>query len=249
MKRILSVLIVVLILISCVPTGYAANKEIQIKEYNDLQSLIKEQSMLKNDLHQKANALREIGYTDDSMEIQLLKYHWHKANVLYKEYKNTYMTKYVNNDDFWTEEMKQYPTATYVWRYLKGLMYSDEICAGIIGNMMIECAGGTLNLNWNIYDASGCYYGLCQWSKSGYPMVQGKDLKTQMNVLRDSIKFQIDYAGFVYGGKGFDYEDFLKISDPGEAALCFAKAYERCAAQYVAPRAKYAKIAYDYFVK
>ena len=128
-------------------------------------------------------------------------------------------------------------------------MYSDAVCAGIIGNMMAETSGGTLNLNWNIYDASGYYYGLCQWNKGSFPKVFGKDVKGQMDILRDTIKYQIDYAGFVYGGKGFDYEDFLEISDPEEAALCFAKAYERCAAQHVAPRAKYAKIAYDYFVK
>ena len=60
-------------------------------------------------------------------------------------------------------------------------------------------------------------------------------------------KEQIDEAGFVYGGYGFGYEEFLQLEDPAEVAVCFAKAYERCAAQHVWPRRAFAEQAYEYF--
>ena len=41
-------------------------------------------------------------------------------------------------------------TAQQVWTYLKSYGYSDSVAAGIIGNMMRECGGDTLNLDWNI---------------------------------------------------------------------------------------------------
>ena len=212
----------------------------------ELEELMYEQQNIMQIIHSKAEVLRFNGYNDESFEIQDLKEQWNIAYKLYNFYKKSYDEQMLIDDFYWQDKMNEYPTATYVWRYLKGLNYSDAICAGIIGNMMLECAGGTLDLNWDIYGGYG-FYGLCQWSKTYFPEAYGADLETQMKVLENTIKEQIDYAGFVYGGDGFGYEDFLKINDPGEAAICFALAYERCASQHVWPRRGYAEFAYDYF--
>ena len=47
----------------------------------------------------------------------------------------------------WTE----YPEAMFIWSYMKSKFgWSDETCAGIMGNMMAEVGGGTLSglRNW-----------------------------------------------------------------------------------------------------
>lgn len=51
--------------------------------------------------------------------------------------------------DFYREAYKEYPEATEVWIYLRyGLGYNEYVCAGILGNMMAEVGGGTLDLKY-----------------------------------------------------------------------------------------------------
>ena len=40
----------------------------------------------------------------------------------------------------------KYPEAYKIWHYLKKLGYNDYVCAGIMGNIMAECGGQTLNI-------------------------------------------------------------------------------------------------------
>lgn len=141
----------------------------------------------------------------------------------------------------------EYPVATYVWNYMKSLGWSDAVCAGIMGNMMAEVGGQTLNLNYRLYDSTGNYYGICQWSSRYYGQIHGADLETQCNFLRDTIKKEIDIYGKRYQA-GMNFEKFLQIDDPEEAALCFAMAYERCASWTYDVRQRNAVKAYDYFV-
>ena len=216
----------------------------------DLKMMMEEQQTIKDEIHVQAEELRANGYTDESIEIQDLKEQWTIAHEKYNEYKEKYNEKWLNSDEFWAQKYEENPTGTYIWRYMKDLGYSDAVCAGIFGNMMLECGideVGSFDLKWWVYDSSTWFYGLCQWSKTYYPEVHGADLEGQMNCLRDTIKEQIDEAGFVYGGYGFGYEEFLQLEDPAEVAVCFAKAYERCAAQHVWPRRAFAEQAYEYF--
>lgn len=216
----------------------------------DLKMMMEEQQTIKDEIHVQAEELRANGYTDESIEIQDLKKQWTIAHARYNEYKEKYNEKWLNSDEFWVQKHEENPTGTYIWRYMKDLGYSDAVCAGIFGNMMLECGideVGSFDLKWWVYDSSTWFYGLCQWSKTYYPEVHGADLEVQMNYLRDTIKEQIDEAGFVYGGYGFGYEEFLQLEDPAEVAVCFAKAYERCAAQHVWPRRAFAEQAYEYF--
>ena len=57
------------------------------------------------------------------------------------EEKTTIITtpkKIINKDE--------YPEAYKIWHYLKKLGYNDYVCAGIMGNIMAECGGQTLNI-------------------------------------------------------------------------------------------------------
>lgn len=57
----------------------------------------------------------------------------------------------------------EYPEAQLIWNTMISWGWTPETCAGIIGNMMAEIGGGTLNLsNWN--SNGGCGYGLIQWT-------------------------------------------------------------------------------------
>jgi hypothetical protein len=143
----------------------------------------------------------------------------------------------------WEEE---HYYATKVWEYLRQKGFSQEVTCAIIGNMMIETSGGSLDLNPIIYSPSGNYYGLCQWSKKYCPDVQGLSLEQQLDYLLNSMQWEFNTFGWLYK-EGFDYESFLEMSDPAEAALAFAKSYERCSPVSYMMRQEAAEKAYDYF--
>lgn len=88
---------------------------------------------------------------------------------------------------------------------------------------------------------------MCQWNKAYSEGVWGASLEEQCAFLRDTIAYEIDTFGYAYK-KGFDYEDFLQLTDCKQAALAFAKAYERCGSGSYAVRQKNALAAYNYFI-
>ena len=141
-----------------------------------------------------------------------------------------------------------YQVAEYIWKYLKGLGYNDYVAAGIMGNIMTESGGQSLkDIQWNVEDPKGNHYGICQWSAKYYPAVQGKDLDFQLDYLRDTVEYQFNTYGRLYQS-GMKYEQFTQMEgDCGEAALAFAKVYERCNSKHYAVRVKNAAKAYEYF--
>ena len=140
----------------------------------------------------------------------------------------------------------EYYYATKTWEYFKQKGYNDAVISGIIGNMMIETGGCTLNIQPHIYDAAGAYYGLCQWSLYYRPNVAGMAFEDQLNYLHSDIASQFKTFGFCYADN-FGYEDFLSMTDPGEAAVAFAAVYERCASYSYDMRASAAYTVYNYF--
>ena len=144
----------------------------------------------------------------------------------------------------WDKKKEEYPIATEVWLYMKNLGWNDYVCAGIMGNLMAETGGRTLNLQPTL--STNLYYGMCQWSKA-YDEVWYTDLITQCNFLRDTIEYEFNTFGFKYQ-KGFNYESFLKMKNTEEACLAFAKCYERCAEWTYPIRQTSAVKAYDYFI-
>ena len=139
-----------------------------------------------------------------------------------------------------------YYYATKTWEYFKSKGYNDAVISGIIGNMMIEAGGCTLNLQPHIYDSAGAYYGLCQWSLYYRPNVAGMSFEDQLDYLYSDIASQFKTFGFCYADN-FGYKDFLAMTDPGEAAIAFAAVYERCASYSYDMRASAAYTAYNYF--
>ena len=118
--------------------------------------------------------------------------------------------------------------ATQVWKHLKSYGFSDSVAAGIIGNMMRECGGDTLDLDWDIVGHYGGseFYGLCQWCLDYTPSgFKGSSIKQQCEYLKKTIKSEFATYGGNYNG--ITYEQFLK-SDTRTAAIAFERVYERC---------------------
>lgn len=150
----------------------------------------------------------------------------------------------VNHYIKWEQE---YYYAAKTWQFLKQQGFSDVVVSGIMGNLMVETGGQTLKLVPTLYDAaSGQYYGLCQWSLKYRPKVADMPFEDQLPYLMSDIEYEINTFGFCYRS-GFTYEDFLSLKKPEEAALAFAKAYERCSSSYYTIREIAAKKAFNYF--
>ena len=212
---------------------------IEINEIVEIELMMKECEQRKTAASQIIQAALKCNYNKDHPVILLAQKEWDAAQKTYNKYKELY-NKYKREEQF-----SEYPVATEVWIYLKEKMqYSDVICAAILGNMMAEVGGGTLDLNWKLGTE---FYGLCQWYYEYYPEVQGKDVQGQLEVLKNTIEYEFNWAGSKYQ-KGFKYKNFVEMTDVREAALAFAMSYERCAAKYFYIRCDYAEIAYDYFV-
>lgn len=125
----------------------------------------------------------------------------------------------------WVARMDEYPVATTVWLFLKEEMdYSNEACAGIIGNMMAECGGHTLELEWWLYNSTS-HYGLCQWSAVYYPVMQGASLEEQLEYMLTSFPRVINEYGYLYR-TGFTHDDYATMTDAGDAAYAFCIIYE-----------------------
>ena len=148
----------------------------------------------------------------------------------------------------WSAKSGDYPEATQVWRFMKEeLGWNDYVCAGVMGNLMAEVGGQTLNLNPYLYGHSGSnYYGICQWSSQYYPSIQGASLDTQLDFLRDTVKKELDTYGYLFRS-GMDYDAFCALTDAEDAALAFAKAYERCGSGSYGIRQSNALKALSYF--
>lgn len=146
----------------------------------------------------------------------------------------------------WQARMEEYPTATTVWKHLTEIMgCNDYVAAGIIGNMMAECGGQTLSLNWRAKNATG-HYGLCQWS-TGFVNVQGDDLQGQLDFMVESFPQQINRWGDICYKDDFTYEDFMAMEDAEEVAYAFCVIYERPGPGSYDQRRANALRAYEYF--
>ena len=149
----------------------------------------------------------------------------------------------INQYIVWENE---YYYAAKTYEFLKRMGYNDAVSCGIIGNMMVETAGGTLKLKPTVYSPSGTFYGLCQWSAIYHPEARGLSFDQQLEYLANSISVEFKTFGWLYK-KDFTYEDFLAITNPMDAAYAFAKVYERCFPVSLVSRTHAAKVAYDYF--
>lgn len=134
-----------------------------------------------------------------------------------------------------------YDQAREVWNALRDLGLNEYICAGIIGNIMAEVGGQTLDISrWPIY-SQGTYYGICQWAGNR----KNRLLNDFGTTLNDQIRF-LSVELFEVIPKD---NSFYSMQDEQEAALYFAKKYERCNSKYYTVRQKNATKALEYFTK
>lgn len=130
------------------------------------------------------------------------------------------MDNRANNNSKTDRLKKEHEVAGAVYEYLNQKGFSDTVIAGILGNMMAECGGQTLDLQWDIYGGGGSYYGLCQWSLYYNPDVRDCDITGQLDYLMSNLEKNMNY----FGGS---YIYFCSIEDAGIAAKYFDDYYER----------------------
>ena len=239
----------------------------------ELTTLITETQSIKDNAHTMADSARVLGWEEDDKLIRELQEKWHEANEDQKNYQGQLDKILADEAEAarkaeeeriaaekaaaeaaeaarraeeakWATKAAEYPAATQIWRYMKAQGWNDYVCAGIMGNLMAEVGGQTLDIRYTL--SSSGYYGMCQWSR-GYSQVWGAGLETQCDFLRDTIKYEFDTYGFKYQ-KGFNFNSFLNMTNAQQAALAFAKSYERCASGSYGVRQKNAVKAYNYFV-
>ena len=143
----------------------------------------------------------------------------------------------------------EYPAAEKIWSIMKSYGWSDIVCAGIIGNLMAEVGGQTLNLNWQSY--TGDELGICQWMggrQSGIISRYGNSpsCEEQVQYMYDEL---VGTNGVRRQVSESQYQLIMNSSTPEEAALMFAKYFERCAKYTYSVRQRNAITAYNYFCK
>ncbi len=137
---------------------------------------------------------------------------------------------------------RYYIQSTYVWRYLKDTIgLSDYVAAGILGNIMVEVGGQTLDISmYSCGESSdGVYYGICQWSKHRRERLLkdfGSSLEAQCKFLSVELFEEIPKS-----------TGFYELTDEKEVALYFAKNYERCNSRSYKLRQNCATYALEYF--
>lgn len=144
----------------------------------------------------------------------------------------------------------EYPIATEIWLIMKEFGWTDAACAGIMGNIMRETGGDSLEyIDPYLFNKGRTHFGLCQWSKKWYPAIYptGQEMPT----IREQLEF-LRLTINEYNGKGFVYgftEDYLKVAtDCKEVAKKFCDGYERPGGSS-SRREKNAVAAYNYFCK
>ena len=181
----------------------------------------------KDTAHEVAELLRDKGYPEDNPVIIACQ-EWWQAEDEASQAAIVYTTD---------TQRKEYPAAALVWQLLREAGLSEPVCAGIIGNMMAEVGGHTLELQ--PYTRVDGFYGLCAWALQYTPQVDSLDIHGQIGVLLDTLQSNIE-AG------GGSFRTFLALTDAREAAKYFSDYYERPAV-WATIRADNAETALRYF--
>lgn len=212
----------------------------------ELDQLIEQERSIQNIVLNLAQSARALGWPEDSISIRSAQNIWWNSDLAIKAYQNR-QSELCSELELakWKTKKTEYLAATEIWLYMKDLGWNDYVCAGILGNLMTEVGGQTLDIQYWL--SGNGYYGMCQWNKAYQSGVWGADLKEQCDFLRDTIKYEIDTFGYAYK-KGFNLDSFLAMTNEKDAALAFAKTYERCDSDSYSIRQKNATVAYDYFV-
>lgn len=113
-----------------------------------------------------------------------------------------------------------------IWEWLHDFGFSDVVAAAIMGNMQVE-SGFREGIYGYYY--GNTYYGLCQWNIEYTPQADGLDARSQCWLIRETLAsaFESWHKGSIKGWRYY-LDTFENSTNVKEAALIFAKAYERC---------------------
>lgn len=236
-----------------VGSSYELKAEVhELKEtddINELNDLIADCASRMDAATQMAEACQTLGYEEDDPVIKLAEeeYSNAKSDMNYYQELLADAEKALRKKERALRE-KKYPAASTVWHYLTETMELNEhVAAGILGNMMAEVGGQTLDLQ---VDCSGRgYYGICQWSRKYMVYdITGSNLDTQLEYLNKTIEDEFAVFGDLYTS-GFTYQDFCNMQNAQDAAKAFAVVYERCGSGSYSVRKSNAVKAYEYYTK
>lgn len=227
-----------------VGSSYELKAEVhELKEtddINELNNLIADCASRMDAATQMAEACKALGYEEDDPVIKLAEEEYSNA----ESDMNYYQELLADAERILHE--KEYPAASTVWHYLTETMgLNEHVAAGILGNMMAEVGGQTLDLQ---VDCSGRgYYGICQWSRKYMVYdITGSNLDTQLEYLNKTIEDEFAVFGDLYTS-GFTYQDFCNMQNAQDAAKAFAVVYERCGSGSYSVRKSNAVKAYEYY--
>lgn len=178
--------------------------------------------------HEIAEIMRARGYAEDHPVIVACQ-EWWQAEAEGNGHAQVFVTE---------AQKREYPVAAAVWQRLREHGLSEPVAAGIMGNMMAECGGHSLELM--PYTYSGGFYGLCMFSLHYFPGVDGLGVAAQVDFLIETLSNIKDGGGSV--------EAFLSLTDARAAARYFSDYYER-PASWSEKRADNAEAAYKYFTE
>lgn len=148
----------------------------------------------------------------------------------------------------WQKRYEEYPIATEVWLYMENVFgWEPQVCAGVMGNIMAEIGGGTLDFSdWHHEEGP---YGICQWLGGRKKSI--KEIYGEKVTVEEQLSFMYDE---LYGRNGVrqqvtdaQREKILSAKTPQKAARYFCIWFERPNGGSGA-RERFAKIAYKYFV-
>ena len=228
------------------------HERVDTSDKEELKSLIKDCKKRVKASKNIAKGCEALEYDENHPVVVLADQEWANAKDDLKYYQDKYdgiieQEKKDAEIKKWADKSNEYPVATKIWQYLKDKSYSDYVVAGILGNMMAEVGGQTLDIQPNL--GNGMYYGICQWRiKYMTTNISGAGLERQLQYLTDTIKSEFNTFGNCYY-RGFTYDAFCNLSNERDAALAFAKVYERCGSGSYSVRQKNATTAYEYFTK
>ena len=222
---IIVILLVTTILLSILAANYKNSYE---------KSSLRNDSLISSDLELK-NKNEELGYILNEKEAQIKQLETKLMEVQDTANKLALAQKGNFKAD------GNYDQAQIVWNSLKNLGLNDYVCAGIMGNIMREVGGDTLDISrWPVYSQT-VYYGVCQWAGSRKERLL-RDFGTTLN---DQIRFlSVELFEVIPQDNSF-----YQMTDEREAALYFAKKYERCSSKGYEKRQRNATKALEYFTQ
>lgn len=236
---------ILLVIVSILLANQNNHNELQSQIILENQSLIKEQQQTIDATNHYAESLEEIisNYREtvhklqqerDELALELgykeveVQNYQHEMEELIEVLANT-----INYPD------KDYIIAQAVWNRLKSWGLNDHVAAGIIGNIMVEVAGNTLDFSrWRVYSRKNTY-GLCQWL--------GTRRERLLNDFGGTITDQLNFLYVELYEVIRPDNEFYMMTDECEAALYFAKVFERCGKGSYEARQRNATVALKYF--